>query len=86
MRARYVSDVAAAHRVSLSWSTAHQCWTRGGLGPALNAERTATVDYITVVAPGSYPESLLDTCSSTIVCNPGLTLTGLRLVHEENHV
>lgn len=48
---------------------------------ALGADR----DHVTVVATGSYPDVVVDNCSTISILDPWLTLTGLRLVHEKNH-
>lgn len=42
-------------------------------------------DHVTVVATGSYPDVVVDNCSTITTRDPWLTLTGLRLVHEKNH-
>ncbi|MCW2790149.1 MAG: type pantothenate kinase [Aeromicrobium sp.] len=42
-------------------------------------------DHVTVIATGSYPESVVDNCATITTHDPFLTLTGLRLVHEKNH-
>jgi len=44
----------------------------------------ADPDHVTVIATGSYPEAVLDQCSSITTRDPWLTLTGLRLIHEKN--
>lgn len=44
----------------------------------------ADPDHVTVVATGSYPEAVLDQCSTITTRDPWLTLTGLRLIHERN--
>lgn len=44
----------------------------------------ADPDHVTVIATGSYPEAVIDQCSSITTRDPWLTLTGLRLVHEKN--
>jgi len=41
-------------------------------------------DDVAVIATGSYPEAVLDACSSVTTRDPWLTLQGLRLVHERN--
>lgn len=41
-------------------------------------------DDVAVIATGSYPEAVLDACSSITTRDPWLTLQGLRLVHERN--
>jgi type III pantothenate kinase len=45
----------------------------------------ADPDHVTVIATGSYPESVVDQCATITTRDPLLTLTGLRLVHEKNH-
>lgn len=45
----------------------------------------ADQDHVTVIATGSYPEVVVDNCSTITTRDPWLTLTGLRLVHEKNH-
>jgi type III pantothenate kinase len=45
----------------------------------------ADPDHVTVIATGSYPESVVDHCATITTRDPLLTLTGLRLVHEKNH-
>jgi type III pantothenate kinase len=45
----------------------------------------ADPDHVTVVATGSYPEAVVDSCATITARDPWLTLTGLRLVHEKNH-
>ena len=45
----------------------------------------ADPDHVTVIATGSFPESVVDHCSTITTRDPLLTLTGLRLVHEKNH-
>jgi len=45
----------------------------------------ADPDHVTVVATGSYPEAVVDSCATITTRDPWLTLTGLRLVHEKNH-
>jgi len=45
----------------------------------------ADPDHVTVIATGSYPESVVEHCESITTRDPYLTLTGLRLVHEKNH-
>lgn len=42
-------------------------------------------DHVTVVATGSYPDVVVDNCSTITTRDPWLTLTGLRLVHGKNH-
>lgn len=44
----------------------------------------ADPDHVTVIATGSYPEAVLDQCSTITTRDPWLTLTGLRLIHEKN--
>lgn len=41
-------------------------------------------DHVTVIATGSFPESVVDSCTTISTRDPLLTLTGLRLVHEKN--
>jgi type III pantothenate kinase len=41
-------------------------------------------DHVTVIATGSYPEAVIDQCSTITTRDPLLTLTGLRLIHEKN--
>ena len=41
---------------------------------------------VTVVVTGSYPEAVIDACTTITDRDPFLTLEGLRLVHERNHV
>jgi type III pantothenate kinase len=41
-------------------------------------------DHVTVIATGSYPEAVIDQCSTITTHDPLLTLTGLRLIHEKN--
>lgn len=43
-------------------------------------------DHVTVIATGGYPDLVVDNCSTISTCDPWLTLVGLRLVHEKNHV
>nr|MCW2728099.1 type pantothenate kinase [Aeromicrobium sp.] len=42
-------------------------------------------DDVTVIATGSFPESVVDHCDTITTRDPYLTLTGLRLIHEKNH-
>ncbi|MGA8987894.1 type III pantothenate kinase [Aeromicrobium sp.] len=42
-------------------------------------------DHVTVIATGSYPDAVVDNCSTITTRDPWLTLTGLRLIHEKNH-
>ena len=44
----------------------------------------ADPDHVTVVATGSFPESVVSHCESITTRDPHLTLTGLRLIHEKN--
>jgi type III pantothenate kinase len=44
----------------------------------------ADPDHVTVIATGSYPEAVIDQCSTITTRDPMLTLTGLRLIHEKN--
>lgn len=44
----------------------------------------ADPDHVTVIATGSYPEAVIDQCSTITTRDPWLTLTGLRLIHEKN--
>ncbi len=44
----------------------------------------ADPDHVTVIATGSYPEAVIDQCTSITTRDPWLTLTGLRLIHEKN--
>lgn len=41
-------------------------------------------DHVTVIATGSFPESVVDNCATITTRDQLLTLTGLRLVHEKN--
>ena len=41
-------------------------------------------DHVTVIATGSFPESVVDSCETITTRDQLLTLTGLRLVHEKN--
>ena len=45
----------------------------------------ADPDHVTVIATGSYPEAVVDNCTTITTRDPWLTLTGLRLIHEKNH-
>lgn len=45
----------------------------------------ADPDHVTVIATGSFPESVVDHCDTITTRDPHLTLTGLRLIHEKNH-
>jgi type III pantothenate kinase len=45
----------------------------------------ADPEHVTVIATGSFPESVVEHCDSITTRDPHLTLTGLRLVHEKNH-
>jgi len=42
-------------------------------------------EHVTVIATGSFPESVVAHCETITTRDPHLTLTGLRLVHEKNH-
>ncbi|AXT83852.1 type III pantothenate kinase [Aeromicrobium sp. A1-2] len=42
-------------------------------------------DHVTVIATGSFPDAVVDNCSTITARDPWLTLTGLRLIHEKNH-
>jgi type III pantothenate kinase len=44
----------------------------------------ADPDHVTVIATGSFPESVITHCDTITTRDPYLTLTGLRLVHEKN--
>jgi len=46
----------------------------------------ADPDHVTVIATGSFPESVVDHCETITTRDPYLTLTGLRLIHEKNNV
>jgi len=46
----------------------------------------ADPEHVTVIATGSFPEAVVDQCSTITVRDPWLTLTGLRLIHEKNAV
>lgn len=45
----------------------------------------ADPDHVTVIATGSFPESVVEHCDTITTRDPHLTLTGLRLIHEKNH-
>jgi type III pantothenate kinase len=45
----------------------------------------ADPEHVTVIATGSFPESVVQHCETITTRDPHLTLTGLRLVHEKNH-
>lgn len=45
----------------------------------------ADPDHVTVIATGSFPDTVVDSCSTITTRDPWLTLTGLRLIHEKNH-
>lgn len=55
-----------------------------GLVARIIAELGATTDDVTVIATGHLAPLVLEECSSFDVHEPGLTLHGLRLVHERN--
>jgi type III pantothenate kinase len=42
-------------------------------------------EHVTVIATGSFPESVVEHCDTITARDPHLTLAGLRLVHEKNH-
>lgn len=44
----------------------------------------ADAEDVTVIATGSYPEAVVDSCTTITTRDPFLTLIGLRLVHEKN--
>lgn len=44
----------------------------------------ADPDHVTVIATGSFPEAVVDNCSTITTRDPFLTLTGLRIVHQKN--
>ncbi|MEJ7634631.1 type III pantothenate kinase [Aeromicrobium sp.] len=46
----------------------------------------ADPDHVTVIATGSYPDAVVDNCATITTRDPLLTLTGLRLIHEKNHL
>lgn len=46
----------------------------------------ADPDHVTVIATGSFPESVVDHCETITTRDPYLTLTGLRLIHEKNNL
>jgi type III pantothenate kinase len=45
----------------------------------------ADPEHVTVIATGSFPESVVDHCETITTRDPFLTLTGLRLIHDKNH-
>ena len=45
----------------------------------------ADPDEVTVIATGSFPDAVVDSCGTITTRDPWLTLKGLRLVHEKNH-
>lgn len=44
----------------------------------------ADPDHVTVIATGSFPDAVVESCETITTRDPWLTLTGLRLIHEKN--
>lgn len=55
-----------------------------GIVTRIIASLDSDPDHVTVIATGSFPEAVIDQCSTITTRDPWLTLTGLRLVHERN--
>lgn len=55
-----------------------------GIVSRIIASLGADPDHVTVIATGTYPDAVVDNCSTITTRDPLLTLTGLRLVHERN--